>query len=101
MCLCAFVSVCCHLCVYVCVCLSQVISQGYPLSLSFTAPSLQPTISSKHLQPTAHLQIPSPHVASFYSREDGACPSHQSIALFIFMYRRGAKKGPLTVCFID
>lgn len=92
--LCALMSVCCHLCVYVCMCLSQVISQGYPLSLSLAAPSLQPTISSKHLQPHSPPSAPGPHVASFCPSVERACPSHQSTALFIFMYKREAKKGP-------
>lgn len=43
---------------------------------------------------TAHLQLLGPHAAFFCSSVKRACPSHQSTALFIFMYRREAKKGP-------
>lgn len=86
----------CVLCENVCLCLSQVISQGYPFSPSLAAPSLQPTISSKHLQPHSPPSASGPTRCLFFfcPSVEGACPSHQSTALYIFMYRREAKKGP-------
>lgn len=87
-------AVCYRSCVYVCMWLSQMISQVYPLSPSLAAPSLQPTISSKHLQPHSPPSAPGPTRCLFCFSVKRACPSHQSTALFIFMYRREARKGP-------
>lgn len=47
-------------CVYAFLCLSQVISQGYPLSHSLAILSLQPTISFKHLHPHSPPSAPGP-----------------------------------------
>lgn len=97
-CLCArlraLACVVCFLCICV-LCLSQVISQGYPLSPSLAILSLQPTISSKHLHPHSPPEAPGPRTLPLFclTVERGG-PLHQSTALFIFMYRREAKKAP-------
>lgn len=88
-CLCAFI------CVYMCVCAFHRWSvKAIHSALLLQPPHYSPLSPLNTCSPTAHLQLLGPHAAFFCPSVETACPSHQSTALFIFMYRREAKKGP-------
>lgn len=96
-CVCTFVRwcLCAIICVYKCVCAFHRWSvKAIHSALLLQPPHYSPLSPLNTCSPTAHLQLPGPHAASFCPSVERACPSHQSTALFIFMYRREAKKGP-------
>ncbi len=96
-CACAFACqcLCAIICVYMCVCAFHRWSvKAIHSALLLQPPHYSPLSPLNTCSPTAHLQLPAPHAASFCPSVERACPSHQSTALFIFMYRREAKKGP-------
>lgn len=80
---------------FVCVCAFHRWSvKAIHSALLLQPPHYSPLSPLNTCSPTAHLQLLGPHAASFCPSVERACPSHQSTALFIFMYRREAKKGP-------
>lgn len=123
----SFLGACVYVCAYVCVLASVPFtgdqSRRSTQPPSHAAPSLQLTISSKHLQSPPHPEPspppsppsapPGPHTAllspSFSCRSAKKADAHHInlLAMFVFMYRReGLKKkrvgdGPPSLGFID